>query len=125
VGHSDAKWSTWSYKVLDLPAPSGNDEAFVQKVFEYGKDPSNRLLKATLHGQGGTLRDWEHFERVSNKVLFTCGNCMLICWPDMKDRQENCRLLTTSGRVVKDETGIRVVRSEPLPQAAAPSQPRV
>ncbi|MDP6101310.1 MAG: hypothetical protein QGH66_07855 [Dehalococcoidia bacterium] len=111
VTNPDAKWSTWSYKALDFPAPSGNDEAFVQKVFEYGKDPSNRLLKATLERESFILRDWEHFEQVSNNVLFTCGNCMLICWPDMADRQENYRLLTTSGRVIKDDTGIRVLRS--------------
>jgi hypothetical protein len=110
VSHPDAKWSTWSYKVLDLPAPSGNDEAFVQRVLEYGKDPANRLLRATLDAEKLDIRDWEEFDRFFDRVPLTCGSCMLICWPDMKDRQENYRLLTTSGRVVKDETGIRVVR---------------
>lgn len=111
VSHPDAKWSTWSYKVLDLPAPRGDDEAFVQRVLEYGKDPRNRLLRATLDAQELDLgEDLEESERFFDAVPITCGSCMLICWPEMEDRQENYRLLTTSGRVVKDETGLRVVR---------------
>jgi ferredoxin len=125
VSHPDAKWSTWSYKVLDLPEPSGNDEAFVERVLEHSKDPGNRLLRATLDAEKLDIRDFEEFDRFFDKVPLTCGSCMLICWPDMKDRQENYRLLTTSGRVVKDETGIRVVRSELPPQAPALPQPPV
>jgi len=111
VSHSTAKWSTWSYKVLDLPAPSGDDEAFVQKVLEYYEDPSNRLLRAVLDAEKLDIRDWEQFDWILDRLLLTCGSCMLICWPDMEDRKENYRLLTTSGRVVKDETGLRVVRA--------------
>jgi epoxyqueuosine reductase len=114
----DAKWSTWSYKVLDLPGP-GDDEAFKQKVFEYGQDPKNRLLKAFLQepSEVDLFPDWEHFnqyvdETFVNKGLFTCGNCMLMCWPEMKDRKENYRLLTTSGRVVRGPEGPVVVRDQ-------------
>ncbi|MDP6510738.1 MAG: hypothetical protein QGH23_05965 [Dehalococcoidia bacterium] len=110
VGHPEAKWSTWSYKVLDLPAPEGGDEAFVQRVVEQSKDPANRLLRATLNAEKVDLHDWEEFERFWNTVPLTCGSCMLICWPDMKDRQENYELLTTSGRVVKTDTGLEVVK---------------
>lgn len=111
VSHPNAKWSTWSYKVLDLPAPSGDDEAFVQKVLEYYEDPSNRLLRAVLDAEKLDIPDWEEFDRFFDRVPLTCGSCMLICWPDMEDRKENYRLLTTSGRVVKDESGLRVVRA--------------
>ena len=106
----DAKWSTWSYKALDLPAP-GNDEAFKQKVLEYSQDPKNRLLRGTIEFFENTdIPDLEHFNQFINdtyvnKKLITCGNCMLICWPDMKDRKENYRLLTTSGRVVRGDSG--------------------
>ena len=110
VSHPTAKWSTWSYKVLDLPAPGDGDEAFVQKVIEYSRDPKNRLLRAILDAEKLDIPDWEEFDRFFDRVPLTCGSCMLICWPDMEDRKENYRLLTTSGRVVKDETGMRVVR---------------
>jgi len=111
----DAKWSTWSYKVLDLPGP-GDDDTFKQKVLEYCQDPKNRLLRGLIdYTETFDLPDWEHFntfieDQFVKKGLFTCGNCMLICWPDMKDRKENYRLLTTSGRVMKGAEGPVVVR---------------
>jgi len=108
VKHPAAKWSTWSYKVLDLPGP-GDDEAFERRVLEYSQDPKNRLLRAVLEPEKLELPDWEHFDRFMDITLFTCGNCMLICWPDMKDRKENYRLLTKSGRVVKGDTGLAIV----------------
>jgi ferredoxin len=110
----DTKWSTWSYKVLDLPG-AGDDEAFKQKVLEYYQDPQNRLLRGLIdYTETFDLPDWEHFnafieDHFVKKGLFTCGNCMLICWPDMKDRKENYKLLTTSGRVVKGPEGPVVV----------------
>ncbi|MDY7031352.1 MAG: hypothetical protein SVY10_05510 [Thermodesulfobacteriota bacterium] len=110
VSHPDAQWSTWSYKVLDLPAPEGNDEVFIQKVLEYGKDPKNKMLRVTLNTQNLEISDWKKYDWILDRLLLTCGSCMLICWPDKEDRMENYRLLTTSGRVIKDETGIRVVR---------------
>ena len=110
VRESEATWSTWSYKVLDLPGP-GDDEAFVRRVLEYGKDPSNRLLRILLDAENLATPDLEHASRLIDTLLFTCGNCMLVCWPDMKDRKENYRLLTTSGRVVKGEHGPIVARA--------------
>ena len=135
----DAKWSTWSDEVLDLPG-SGDDEAYKEKVFAYAQDPENYLLKSQV---GGSLSEaeidkikmgpyhamfsfdykaWEPklgkigtFSRWFNDVLaktgrFSCGNCMNICWPDKEDRKENYRLLTTSGRVIRGENGPVVVR---------------
>jgi len=94
--------------VLDLPGP-GDDEAFERRVLEYSKDSSNRWLKALLVLEKLELRDPEQFALFMDRLLLTCGNCMLVCWPDMKDRKENHSLLMRSGRVVKDETGIRIV----------------
>ena len=110
VSTPDAKWSTWSYKVLDLPGP-GDDEAFDRRVLDYAQDPNQRLLRALLDIEKLEIRDWEQFDLFLDRLLLTCGNCMLVCWPDMEDRQENYRLLTTSGRVVKGDTGLAIVRA--------------
>ena len=67
------------------------------------------MLRALLELEKLQLPDWERFDRFVNTTPFTCGNCMLICWPDMKDRKENYRLLTKSGRVVKGDTGLTMV----------------
>jgi epoxyqueuosine reductase len=111
VRRPDAKWSTWSYKVLDLPGP-GDEEAFKQKVLDYAQDEKNRLLRAIVFElEQRDFANAAEFKRFwEDKVMVTCANCMLICWPDMKDRKENLRLLTTSGRVVRSDTGVRVVR---------------
>ena len=109
VSDPGAKWSTWSYKVLELPGP-GDDEAFIRRVLEYGRDPNNQLLKNILNLENTNLPDLKHAGLFVDTLLFTCGNCMLVCWPDMKDRKENYRLITTSGRVVKDKHKMVVVR---------------
>ncbi len=113
VTDREAKWSTWSYKVLDLPGP-GDDEEFERRVLEYGKDPDNRLLRGLLNADSFTPPDLEHADKWVNFLRFTCGNCMLVCWPELKDRKENYRLLTTSGRVVKGDSGPVVVRDSAL-----------
>ncbi len=109
----DAKWSTWSYKMLELPGP-GDDDAFMQKVKEHCQDPKNRMLRQTIEFfETVDFPELEHFNDFINGVLakvLTCGNCMLICWPDKEDRKENYRLLTTSGRVIRGEDGPVVVR---------------
>lgn len=119
VRNAQAAWSTWSYKILDLPGP-GDDEAFEQKVFELSQDPKNRLLKGLIEmmdkfTDASDLPDWEHYKQYIedyfiDKKLITCGNCMLMCWPDMQDRKENFRLITTSGRVIRSEHGPVVVK---------------
>ena len=112
VRHPDAKWSTWSYKVFDLPGP-GDEEAFERKVLEYAQDPKERLLRAlVLELDKRDFRDWEEFKLFwQKKVLVTCANCMLICWPEMKDRKANYRRLVTSGRVVRGDFGPVVMRA--------------
>lgn len=107
---ADAKWSTWSYKSLDLPGP-GDEEAFERKAKEYAADPKNRLLKAIVYDlESRSFRTWEAFEEFWGKtVLVTCANCMLVCWPELEDRKENYRLLTHSGRVARGESGNPVV----------------
>jgi len=111
VRRPNAKWSTWSYKALDLPGPE-DEEAFERKVHEYARDPKERLLKALVMDLDKRdfveLEDFKQFWQ--HKVIITCANCMLICWPDLKDRKENYRHLVTSGRVFRGETGPVVKR---------------
>jgi epoxyqueuosine reductase len=109
VSHPNAKWSTWSYKVLDLPG-RGDEDAFERRVLKHAQDPHNRLLREVLELEKRHMRDWQQFDLFMERLLLTCGNCMVVCWPDRRDRKENYRLLTTSGRVVKGETAPQVVR---------------
>lgn len=111
VRRPDAKWSTWSYKVLDLPG-RGDEDAFKKRVFEYARDEKNRLLRAIVFElEKRDFANAQEFKRFwEEKVMVTCANCMLMCWPDLKDRRENLRLLTTSGRVVRSYTGLKVVK---------------
>ena len=105
VNAPTAKWSTWSPRVLDFSG-CDDDQAFKQRILEYAEDPKHqgvkRLIEAT---ERGGFSSWEEFDLFYNVAFETCGNCMLICWPEMEDRRENYRLLTTSGRVMKSETG--------------------
>ncbi|MBU2234375.1 MAG: hypothetical protein KKE49_01875, partial [Proteobacteria bacterium] len=112
VRHPEAEWSTWSYKVLDLPGP-GDEEAFERRVREYAEDPQNRLLRAIVFDlESRDFKTWEEFRHFWEKtVLVTCANCMLVCWPKLEDRKENYRLLTHSGRVVRGESGEAVPAS--------------
>jgi len=116
-----AKWSTWSYKVLDLPRPGDNEE-FVRRVLEYGKNPDNRLLRAAIDIEKIEFPDYEAFAQSMATFLFTCGNCMLVCWPELEDRKENYRLLMTSGRVVKGDSGPVVVRDSRLNEPTVTAQ---
>jgi epoxyqueuosine reductase len=112
VNDSNDKWSSWSPGVLELPGPDADDRTFEQGVLEYAKDPKNIRLKWLINelGWGRGDHSWDRFDwSVLNELAFSCGHCMLICWPDMKDRQENLRLLRTSGRVMKNEALLHVL----------------
>lgn len=110
IRNRESKWSTWSYKILDLPEP-GDDKEFMRVVQEYAQDPSNRLLRILLDAENLNMPGLEDAAPFIDRLLFTCGNCMLVCWPEMEDRKENHRLLTTSGRVVRGAEGPVVIKS--------------
>jgi hypothetical protein len=40
-----------------------------------------------------------------SKLYLTCGNCQLLCWPDLEDRKENFRILTSSGTIIQRPDG--------------------
>ncbi len=106
--HTD-EWSTWCPVALELPG-ADNDQAFEQRALEYAKDPEHIRLKWLLDFSSGKgVNSWEEFDYTwLIEEWLPCSNCMLICWPEMKDRQENYRLLRTSGKVTKNDTYMRV-----------------
>jgi epoxyqueuosine reductase len=115
VGSPDAKWSTWSPHVLDLPGP-GEDEAYEKAAHGYAKNLEDQELRELLNlliNLNFECHNWEEFNALAMTFdeALTCCNCMYICWPDLEDRKENYRLLTKSGRVIKGETGIKVVHT--------------
>ena len=96
----DDEWSTWSHRVLDFGG-CDDDEAFKERLLAYAGDPKHRRVKRVIetYARGG-VSSWEEYDR--RMMVFApepCGNCQLICWPELADRKENHRLLTTSGRV--------------------------
>jgi len=97
------------HRALELPG-SDNDQAFEQGALEYAKDPEHIRLKWLLDFFSGKgVNSWEEFDYTwLIEEWLPCSNCMLICWPEMKDRQENYRLLRTSGKVTKNDTYMRV-----------------
>jgi ferredoxin len=109
VNNPADEWSTWSPVALDLPGPD-DDQAFEQRVLEYAKDPEHIRLKWLLDFFAGKgVNSWDEFDYTFLiEEWFTCGNCMLICWPQMADRKENYRLLRTSGKVTQNDTYRRV-----------------
>jgi len=40
-----------------------------------------------------------------SNLYLTCGNCQLLCWPDLADRKENFRILTSTGVVIQKPDG--------------------
>ena len=86
----DARWTTWSYHFLELPV-NGSDKEFEEAVRRLYTENKNRMLKIIVDAEHMQVRDWEHHDWLCDNMLITCGNCALICWPDMEDRRENYR----------------------------------
>ena len=109
VNDHTATWSTWCPTELELPG-ADDEEAFRQKVYQYVEDPKHIRLKWLLDFSSGSgVTNWKDFDYTYLiEEWFTCGNCMLICWPKMADRKENWRLLKSSGKVTQNEPYMRV-----------------
>jgi epoxyqueuosine reductase len=90
--HPSKKWSTWSPGRFFIPEDDGAfREAMIKGIKAYDRRP--RM-------EGG----FPHILMRSNLYL-TCGNCQLVCWPDLADRKENYRILTSTGVVVQKPDG--------------------
>jgi epoxyqueuosine reductase QueG len=90
--HPSKKWSTWSPGRFLIPEDDGAfREAMIKGIKAYDRRP--RM-------EGG----FPHILMRSNLYL-TCGNCQLLCWPDLADRKENYRILTSTGVVIQRPDG--------------------
>ncbi len=86
--HPSRKWSTWSPGRFSIPEDDGEfREAMIKGIKAYDRRPPMA---------GG----FPHV-LMRSKLYLTCGNCQLICWPDLADRKENFRILTSSGAVIQ------------------------
>ncbi len=96
--HPSGKWSTWSPGRFPVP---DQDEEFLPLLLgslkRYGEWPDMG---------GGYYHVLSPF-----KMFITCGNCALVCHPDLKERKRRFALLTQSGVVVQKEDGAMEVLS--------------
>jgi len=90
--HPTRKWSTWSPGRFTIPE---DDRAFRDAMITGIKAYSRRPPM-----EGG----FPHI-LMRSKLYLTCGNCQLLCWPDLDDRKENFRILTSSGAVIQKPDG--------------------
>ena len=90
--HPSKKWSTWSPGRFFIPE---DDDAFREAMIKGIKAYTRRPPMA-----GG----FPHILMRSNLYL-TCGNCQLLCWPELADRKENFKILTSSGVVIQKADG--------------------
>jgi epoxyqueuosine reductase QueG len=99
----NGKWSTWSPYRVDVP---GSDEGLPELVDRERRRMVERgKVDPMIFLSGGDPRE-------TKSLLPTCGNCGAICWEKREDREENYRLLTTSGVVVEREGGgVAVVKT--------------
>jgi epoxyqueuosine reductase QueG len=90
--HPSGQWSTWSPGRFPVPE---DDEAFLPLLLagveKYAKRPE---------GQGG-----RYHSLMDNKLYTTCGNCQIVCHPELKERKRRYRLLSESGVVVQNPDG--------------------
>jgi hypothetical protein len=90
--HPSKKWSTWSPGRFLIPEDDGAfRDAMIKGIKAYDRRP--RM-------EGG----FPHILMRSNLYL-TCGNCQLLCWPDLADRKENFRILTSTGVIIQRPDG--------------------
>ncbi|MFH1138171.1 MAG: epoxyqueuosine reductase [Pseudomonadota bacterium] len=90
--HPSGGWSTWSPGRFPVP---GNDEEFLPVLL----DAISRYKKQPRM-EGG------YYHVLSpSKMYITCGNCQLVCHPDLEERKARFRLLTEGGVVVQHQNG--------------------
>jgi epoxyqueuosine reductase QueG len=90
--HPSGTWSTWSPG--RFPAPEKDEEflpALMEAISNYGQWP--RM-------EGG------YYHVLSpHKMYLTCGNCQLVCHPDLEERKARHRLLTGGGVAIQSPDG--------------------
>ena len=90
--HPSKKWSTWSPGRFFIPEDDAAfRDAMIKGIKAYSRRPP----------MGG---GFPHLLMRSNLYL-TCGNCQLLCWPELADRKENFKILTSSGVIIQRADG--------------------
>jgi epoxyqueuosine reductase len=104
--HESGQWSTWSPGRFRVP----EDEKELMEEYER----TSRLYEKRVHvNDGGFPGD----QFVGGRLRITCGVCALVCTGSREENEENYRILTSSGCVVQDESGKKLVL--PAVEAAA------
>ena len=104
--HESGTWSTWSPGRFGVP----EDEKELEETFRRAVGLSGSWVQTD---EGGFKN--EVFP--SGFLRITCGVCALVCSGNKEETEENYRVLTTSGCVVQDESGMKHVL--PADEAAA------
>ncbi len=102
--HQSGKWSTWSPGRFPIPE---KDEEFLPALM-------NGLAN---YSQWPDMGGGYYHVLSPHKMFLTCGNCQLVCHPDLEERKRRHRLLTESGVVVQNEDGsLEAVQQEEAKQ---------
>lgn len=97
-------WSTWSPYRVDYPLPKDEAELISLSRKLRVADPYYRGKRAFVSTRDTSFDpDWTY--------ISTCGNCQFICWERREDRDENQRILMSSGVVVLTAEGRRMAVS--------------
>jgi epoxyqueuosine reductase QueG len=90
--HPSGRWSTWSPGRFDIPE---RDEDFLPAI----KEAARRCLQWPAMGGG-------HYHSLMKfKLYLTCGQCQLVCVPDLEQRRRRHRLVVESGVIVQNPDG--------------------
>lgn len=90
--HPSGKWSTWSPGRFLLPEEDGEFLELMRKGMRaYNRRPAM---------SGG------HYQvLMKTKLFLTCGNCQLLCCPDLNERKKRFKMLTSNGVVIQHPDG--------------------
>lgn len=115
------KWSTWSPGRTKFPETQEDVHRIFAHIFSHPIEKMRIKGEEGNYGESKLLHDprvkdfIESTENTRNtfteNFILTCGNCQLICWGNREDTEENYRILTNSGCVVKNENGENVILS--------------
>jgi len=90
--HPSGQWSTWSPGRFGIPEKDGEfPAAMVKGLKAYTRRP----------GLGGGF----YHPLMRGRLYITCGNCQLVCHPDIRQRKRRLDLLKSGGVIIQAEDG--------------------
>jgi NAD-dependent dihydropyrimidine dehydrogenase PreA subunit len=111
---TNGKWSNWSPYRLSQPLPQDKNKLDALNKRLQKADPQMYLDDNSFSDYRAAMFNPNWF---TNTV---CGNCRLVCWKDKKDREDNKRLIATSGVVVLHPDGKHIVADEEVIEIETP-----